>query len=85
MVTVTSYFEIDARAEMAFAVDNGQPCEAYLKVATDHSRELTAEEIEKVHELHKAMVAEQLELPTDYIRCITEEEYLRQTEDGDER
>ncbi len=80
MPHITSYFEIDARAETAYAEPEHIPCESYLKITLDFKDKLSQDTADQVVQ---ELIANQLHVPQKYVKSISQETYEENNADED--
>lgn len=64
--------------------EEGNPCETYSAVKLDVKNLPTEEDYKKAHKSFAKVLANQLSTEEKYIIPISKEEYLENTEDGEE-
>lgn len=78
------YFKTDAKLHIAEDMETGEGTEAYLKVSMDTEKEPTAKELTAFEKVFRAQVAFMLDAEKELIYPISEDEYLKNNENGDE-
>jgi hypothetical protein len=81
---VTTYFEVSAEAELAYNTETGKPCVAYVEISTEHTADLTTDEIQEVHDLHTKAMASQFQFDPSLLRRVSQAEYNQQMEGADD-
>lgn len=88
LIKIVSYFEIDARAGLGIT-DDGSDAPVCVKAETEHGPALSNAEIEElyaaieeVHGMHAKGIATTLNIPVNYLRRISCDEYTELTEGG---
>lgn len=74
------YFRISKEAGLAHD-GKGNDTDCFSEVKIKLGKPLDPEKYEEAHEEVKAMMADQLEIPIEYIECISKEEYDANHED----
>lgn len=80
MKKFTSYLEVSSELELA-EDESGNPTAAYVEISTEHSDDVSEDAIHQISGKHLQMVAHSLGCDPSFLRLVTEEEYLCETEE----
>lgn len=73
-------FRISAEAGLAYDIETGENTACYTQIKAG-DKSLTKDEYDRLHEVFREMLAEQIDIDVDLIECISQEEYDEKVDD----